>query len=99
MGITPRFSNTSHIIGDKLIVVVGVGYGDTPPPCEVIDLITGHREVFNLPSEVDGELLMCHNHSSFIVNNSLWIIGGGGNCFSFGTHYNKMFKISLENYL
>ena len=33
--------------------------------------------------------LMLHNHSSFVRNNKeIVIFGGGGNCFSFGTHFN-----------
>ena len=97
--ILPRFSHTSHIVGDKLLVVGGVGVGD-PPPCEVIDLVTGERAVFRLPSEVEGELLMCHNHGSAIIDDKeLWIVGGGGNCFSFGTHYNEIFKFNISNFL
>lgn len=97
--IIPRFSHTSHVVGDKLLVIGGVGDGD-PPPCEVIDLVTGHKTEFSLPSEVEGELLMCHNHGSAIINNTeLWVVGGGGNCFSFGTHYNEVFKFDISKFL
>ena len=96
--IHPRFSHTSHVVGDQLIVVGGVGLGD-PPPCEVIHLVTGARTWFQLPSEVGGGLLMCHGHGSAMVSNQLWILGGGGNCFSFGTHYNRTFKFDISKYL
>ena len=34
--------------------------------------------------------LMTHNHSSILRNDGrVVIVGGGGNCFSFGTHFNK----------
>ena len=79
-------------------VVGGVGLGD-PPPCEVVHLVTGARTWFQLPSEVGGGLLMCHGHGSALVSNQLWILGGGGNCFSFGTHYNRTFKFDISNYL
>ena len=95
----PRFSHTSHVVGDKLLIVGGVGDGD-PPPCEVIDLITGDKTDFSLPSEVEGELLMCHSHGSAIINDKeLWVVGGGGNCFSFGTHYNEVVKFDISEFL
>ena len=97
--IVPRFSHTSHVVGDKLLIIGGVGDGD-PPPCEVIDLVTGDKAVFSLPSEVEGELLMCHNHGSVIIDDTeLWVVGGGGNCFSFGTHYNEVFKFDISKFL
>ena len=97
--IVPRFSHTSHVVGDKLLIIGGVGDGD-PPPCEVIDLVTGDKTEFSLPSEVEGELLMCHNHGSVIIDDTeLWVVGGGGNCFSFGTHYNEVFKFDISKFL
>ena len=97
--IIPRFGHTSHVVSGKLLVVGGVGDGD-PPPCEVIDLVTGDKILFSLPSEVEGELLMCHSHGSVIINDTeLWVIGGGGNCFSFGTHYNEVFKFDISDFL
>lgn len=36
------------------------------------------------------EIQMLHGHQSILLNNGqLAIIGGGGNCFSFGTHLNN----------
>ena len=50
--------------------------------------------------EVEGELLMCHNHGSVIIDDTeLWVVGGGGNCFSFGTHYNEVFKFDISKFL
>lgn len=46
--------------------------------------------------------LMLHNHSSVFLPNEkeLLLIGGGGNCFSFGTHLNpKPVSLSLRNIL
>ena len=36
------------------------------------------------------ELVMLHNHTSVAIDNHrILILGGGGNCFSFGTHLNS----------
>merc|ERR1719483_1919503 len=90
--IIPRFSHTAHVIGDHLLVVGGVGLGDIPP-VEVFNLVTGEVVSCELPVNVGDELLMVHNHGSVVVGGHLYLVGGGGNCFSFGTHYNKTFKI------
>jgi len=45
---------------------------------------------------------MLHNHSSVFLPNEkeLLLIGGGGNCFSFGTHLNpEPVSLSLSNIL
>ena len=36
------------------------------------------------------ELVMLHNHTSVAIDSHrMLILGGGGNCFSFGTHLNS----------
>lgn len=41
-------------------------------------------------------LLMLHNHTTALTaDNRLVIIGGGGNCFSFGTHFNPLLFYEL----
>merc|ERR1711962_100022 len=42
------------------------------------------------------DLLMLHNHSSFIQDDKIVVVGGGGNCFSFGTHLNGIWEIDLR---
>ena len=96
--VTPRFSHTSHVIGDRLVVVGGVGLADSPP-IEVFNLITGEVAKAELPASVAGELVMPHNHGSVVLGGQLYLVGGGGNCFSFGTHYNKTFRIDLGQLL
>ena len=96
--ISPRFSHSSHILGDKLIICGGVGPGD-PPPCEIIDLITGVRQLVSLPARLGGHLLMYHSHSSITIQSRLILLGGGGNCFSFGTHYNTSVQFDLTEFL
>jgi len=96
--ITPRFSHTSHVIGDRLIVVGGVGLGEVPV-VEVFNLLTGEVARTVLPASADGELLMPHNHGSVVLGEHLYLVGGGGNCFSFGNHYNRTFRVNLDQLL
>ena len=41
---------------------------------------------------------MLHNHCSILQDSgTITVVGGGGNCFSFGTHFNKYpISIALE---
>jgi len=96
--VTPRFSHTSHVVRDHLIVVGGVGLKDDPP-LEIFNLITGEVVKARLPSSIDEELLMVHNHGSAVIGEHILLIGGGGNCFSFGTHYNKIYRLNLRQLL
>ena len=97
--ISPRFSHSSHVMADKLVVCGGVGPG-APPPCEIIDLVTGVRQLVSLPTSLTtGGLLMYHSHSSVARESTIIILGGGGNCFSFGTHYNKCVQFDLSGHL
>jgi hypothetical protein len=44
---------------------------------------------------------MLHNHSSEVIDNetAVLIVGGGGNCFSFGTAFNNyMLRIDLQQF-
>ena len=97
--ISPRFSHTSHIMRDKLVICGGVGPGSTPP-CEIIDLITGVRRLVSLPASLPtGDLLMYHSHSTVTRADTIIVLGGGGNCFSFGTQYNKCVEFDLSEEL
>jgi tRNA wybutosine-synthesizing protein 4 len=45
--------------------------------------------------------IMLHNHSSEVVDNetAILVVGGGGNCFSFGTVFNScMVRIDLQQF-
>ncbi|XP_068864492.1 tRNA wybutosine-synthesizing protein 4 [Aphelocoma coerulescens] len=89
--LVPRYSHTAHVHEGKLLLVGGVWFhASSVPGITVIDLMTGLclDYVINV-----GHLewpLMLHNHSSVFLPNEkeLLVIGGGGNCFSFGTHLN-----------
>ncbi|XP_039376282.1 tRNA wybutosine-synthesizing protein 4 isoform X4 [Mauremys reevesii] len=87
----PRYSHTAHVHDGKLLLVGGVWlHSESVPGVTVIDLMTG----FSLDYQIDTVSLkwplMLHNHSSIFLpdKSELLLIGGGGNCFSFGTHLN-----------
>lgn len=55
----------------------------------------------NLFQEPNIEIpIMLHNHDSILLDHDkrkLYTIGGGGNCFSFGTHFNSsLLEITLQ---
>ncbi|XP_060684014.1 tRNA wybutosine-synthesizing protein 4 isoform X2 [Hemiscyllium ocellatum] len=86
-----RYSHTAHILGDKLFLLGGVTiYTDSIPEVTVIDLKTGESLDYHIDTNLVKWPLMLHNHSSVLLmkERQVLIIGGGGNCFSFGTHLN-----------
>nr|DBA32336.1 TPA: hypothetical protein GDO54_000136 [Pyxicephalus adspersus] len=89
--LTPRYAHTSHVIGDKLLLVGGVWiHRRGVPGLAVVDLKTGQVSEFELDTASLEWPLMLHGHSSVLLQNSkqVVILGGGGTCFSFGTHLN-----------
>lgn len=80
-GILPRFSHSSLVHGSKLLLVGGVSYSQEPG-LAIIDLdnLNLSREYrLDIPKSVGS-----YNHALVRSGNKMWIIGGGGNCFSFG---------------
>jgi len=45
---------------------------------------------------VSSNMFMLHNHQAFIRDDVLFILGGGGNCYSFGTHINTPWRLDLK---
>eukprot|EP00112_Aurelia_sp_Birch-Aquarium-sp1_P016675 Seg3801.1 transcript_id=Seg3801.1/GoldUCD/mRNA.D3Y31 product="tRNA wybutosine-synthesizing protein 4" protein_id=Seg3801.1/GoldUCD/D3Y31 len=87
--IPSRYSHTTHIIDEKLWMVGGVNLKQSSPLL-MIDLKTWKWREFSLESDDPSTPLMLHNHTSTVINErDILIFGGGGNCFSFGTHFNK----------
>ncbi|KAM7407026.1 hypothetical protein PAMA_002980 [Pampus argenteus] len=88
----PRYSHSAHVIGDKLVVVGGVWlHSDGVPGVAVIHLTTGSSVEFSLETTSVPWPLMLHSFCSELTDPKtpeLLLIGGGGNCFSFGTHFN-----------
>uniref|UniRef100_A0A8B9FSM6 tRNA wybutosine-synthesizing protein 4 n=1 Tax=Amazona collaria TaxID=241587 RepID=A0A8B9FSM6_9PSIT len=101
--LIPRYSHTAHVHDGKLVLVGGVWFHTSSVPgITVIDLMSGLCLDYMINVEHLEWPLMLHNHSSVFLPNEeeLLIIGGGGNCFSFGTHLNpEPVSLSLSNIL
>lgn len=101
-GMLPRYSHTSAVCGDKLILVGGVNTlpGSQPGVC-VVDLHTASCTEYTLPVQNPACPIMLHNHTSEVVDSetAVLVVGGGGNCFSFGTAFNsRMIRIDLQQF-
>ncbi|XP_031152334.1 tRNA wybutosine-synthesizing protein 4 isoform X2 [Sander lucioperca] len=88
----PRYSHSAHVIGEKLLVVGGVWlHSDGVPGVVMINLTTRSSVEFSLDTTSVPWPLMLHSFCSELTDSEepeLLLIGGGGNCFSFGTHFN-----------
>ncbi|CAJ1078943.1 tRNA wybutosine-synthesizing protein 4 isoform X1 [Xyrichtys novacula] len=87
-----RYSHCAHVIDEKLVVVGGVWlHSDGVPGVLIIDLTTQSCVEFSLDTTSVPWPLMLHSFCSELTDpeeRQLLLIGGGGNCFSFGTHFN-----------
>ncbi|NXC44499.1 TYW4 protein, partial [Penelope pileata] len=101
--LIPRYSHTAHVHDGKLLLVGGVWFHSfSVPGITVIDLMTGLCLDYTINADHLEWPLMLHNHSSVFLpdEKELLLIGGGGNCFSFGTHLNpKPVLLSLRSIL
>ncbi|KAM3861873.1 LOW QUALITY PROTEIN: tRNA wybutosine-synthesizing protein 4 [Diretmus argenteus] len=88
----PRYSHSAHVIGERMVVVGGVWlHSEGVPGVAVIDLTTGSSVEFTLDTTSVPWPLMLHSFCAELTDPEepvLLLIGGGGNCFSFGTHLN-----------
>ncbi|XP_053732634.1 tRNA wybutosine-synthesizing protein 4 [Synchiropus splendidus] len=86
----PRYSHRSHVIGRHLCVVGGVWlHSHQVPGVVLINLETYTSVEFPLDTTSVPRPLMLHSFCSELMDQTeLLLIGGGGNCFSFGTHFN-----------
>ncbi|XP_035689312.1 tRNA wybutosine-synthesizing protein 4-like [Branchiostoma floridae] len=89
--LSPRYSHTSHVYRNSLLLVGGVNpENNYPPGLTVMDLGSGMWKEYAFPECPLERPIMVHNHTSYLLSkDELLIIGGGGNCFSFGTHLNN----------
>ncbi|XP_007898284.2 tRNA wybutosine-synthesizing protein 4 [Callorhinchus milii] len=90
--IVPRYSHTAHIVGDELVLIGGVWiHSDSVPAVTLINLSTGESVDCYIDTHSLKWPLMLHNHSSVLLaeEQQILVLGGGGNCFSFGTHLNQ----------
>nr|XP_020647536.1 tRNA wybutosine-synthesizing protein 4 [Pogona vitticeps] len=98
--LTPRYSHTAHVHCGKLLLVGGVWFHATSVPgVAVIDLMSGLVAEYHIDTAPIEWPLMLHNHSSiFLPDEEMLLLGGGGNCFSFGSHLNQHpVRLALRN--
>jgi len=62
-------------------------------------IITLHLSTFTwnqcgLPA--DHHIILANHTAHYWKEKNIMILGGGGNCFSFGTHYNSVHLLQLE---
>nr|XP_056714734.1 tRNA wybutosine-synthesizing protein 4 [Euleptes europaea] len=90
--LTPRYSHTAHVHRGKLLLVGGVWFhAPSVPGVAVIDLATGFTAEYGMDTAGLEWPLMLHSHSSVFMpeEEEVLVMGGGGNCFSFGSHLNR----------
>ncbi|XP_066993126.2 tRNA wybutosine-synthesizing protein 4 [Anabrus simplex] len=91
-GMLPRYGHTSAVFQEKLILIGGVNTvsGQQPGVC-LINMKLKTCVEYALPAQNVENPVLLHNHSSEQVEDEsqVVIVGGGGNCFSFGTALNK----------
>ncbi|XP_061917615.1 tRNA wybutosine-synthesizing protein 4 isoform X2 [Entelurus aequoreus] len=97
----PRYSHSAHVLGEQLIVVGGVWlHSDGVPGVAVMGLDTCCSMEFRLDTSSVPYPLMLHSFCSELTDQKeaeLLLIGGGGNCFSFGTHFNpQLVSVDLQ---
>ncbi|RZF40745.1 hypothetical protein LSTR_LSTR013415 [Laodelphax striatellus] len=101
-GLILRYGHTSNIINNRLLLVGGVSTicGITPGVAVIdLELLTCHE--YRLPALDPSSPVMLHNHSTIYDDKeeALVVVGGGGNCFSFGTHLNScLVEIPLQQF-
>ncbi|GFR79534.1 tRNA wybutosine-synthesizing protein 4 [Elysia marginata] len=94
--LSARYSHTAHLHNNMLLLVGGVNIRAKPPGLAVISLSAHTSQEFAFPAQDKESLLMLHRHTSVMMPQAtsktapqLVLLGGGGNCFSFGTHLNR----------
>lgn len=88
----PRYSHTSAVTNDNkfLILLGGVNtHAARQPGVCVINLLERKCYEYALPIQDPDRPIMLHNHTSELIDDSRFLVfGGGDNCFSFGTSFN-----------
>ncbi len=88
--LSPRYSHTAHVVDDKIFLIGGINpHGAYCYTVSIINLTAAICCEYSLPVFDVDRPLMFHGHTSELLTaTKILIIGGGGNCFSFGTHLN-----------
>jgi len=89
-----RYAHQAYVreCDQKLFIVGGVG--SSPGNLPVLSINEGGSS-WEVGCKM-AEDFMAHNLACVGLDDKAWLIGGGGNCFSFGTHYNEVWmKLSF----
>ncbi|CAG2222270.1 LCMT2 [Mytilus edulis] len=88
--LLPRYSHTAQVIDNLLVLIGGVNLCHQSPGVAVINLLTGACAEYALSVPDPDFLVLLHQHQiCYLGNGRFVVIGGGGNCFSFGTLLNR----------
>ncbi|XP_054154732.1 tRNA wybutosine-synthesizing protein 4-like isoform X2 [Oppia nitens] len=86
---------------NKLLIIGGINKMGANNRLDLIDL-RSHEIVNSFDIITETPLMLTNFSSELIITETfkqLWLIGGGGNCFSFGTHFNKLSVLSLDSFI
>ncbi|EEB10512.1 leucine carboxyl methyltransferase, putative [Pediculus humanus corporis] len=101
--VLPRYGHTSHIINDELFLIGGVNtLTGLQPGISKINLNNLTAIEYSLEARGPHPVLF-FNHSTEVIEEKnvkkILILGGGGNCFSFGTYLNQgIYSINLNEF-
>lgn len=88
--LLPRYSHTAQVMDNLLVLIGGVNLCHQSPGVAVINLLTGACAEYALSVPDPDFLVLLHQHQiCYLGNGRFVVIGGGGNCFSFGTLLNR----------
>lgn len=90
----PQYASSAVCHGDVAYLIGGVGcQGDGTTGVVTIHLPSLTWSQCGVPA---GHRVILANHTAhYWRENNIVIVGGGGNCFSFGTHYNSVYSLEL----
>lgn len=91
-GISGIFNQSCHFINNELIIIGGVdnnGFETGVLKCKIEDSTIKITKRFSLEKHHPDIMLVNHTSHELPDKNQILVIGGGMNCFSFGTHLNS----------
>lgn len=96
------YSHQMICLDEKRLLIIG-GIGECIQNNRIDSIDLRFNKIVNSLDIKTESTLMLMNFSSQLVRmndwSRLWLIGGGGNCFSFGTHFNSSFSIDFHHLL
>jgi tRNA wybutosine-synthesizing protein 4 len=94
LSIPARYGMSSHMMSHDLAILVG-GVSLEPLSPEIIYIDLKEKKLINKRVKMIGNegsietVPLLFGHTSQVMQDDVIVFGGGGNCFSFGTHFTK----------